>query len=66
MTDTTRTPEEQHAAAVGSRYLLRFEEDQLKQRPLRVRLIIEFLGTFMLVPAGGCTSSATSSAPLSP
>jgi aquaporin Z len=49
MTDTTRTPEEQHAAAVGSRYLLRFEEDQLKQRPLWVRLIIEFLGTFMLV-----------------
>ncbi len=49
MTDTTRTPEELHAAAVGSRYLLRFEEDTLKQRPLWIRLIIEFLGTFMLV-----------------
>jgi MIP family channel proteins len=41
--------EKQHAAAVGRRYLMQFEEDQLKQRPLRVRLIIEFLGTFMLV-----------------
>ena len=39
----------QHAAAVGRRYLLQFEVDTLKQRPLRVRLIIEFLGTFLLV-----------------
>src|SRR6266581_4153305 len=49
MTDTTRTPEELHAAAVGTRYLLRFEADTLKQRPLWIRLIIEFLGTFLLV-----------------
>ena len=41
--------EKQHAAAVGRRYLMQFEEDQLAERPLRVRLIIEFLGTFMLV-----------------
>lgn len=41
--------EAQHAAEVSRRYLLRFEEDELKQRPLRVRLIIEFLGTFALV-----------------
>jgi aquaporin Z len=41
--------EAQHAAAVGRRYLLQFEMDTLKQRPLWVRLIIEFLGTFLLV-----------------
>ncbi|MDQ2873331.1 MAG: aquaporin [Actinomycetota bacterium] len=41
--------EQQHAAAVSRRYLIRFEEDMLKPRPLWVRLIIEFLGTFMLV-----------------
>src|SRR5260370_15420698 len=34
---------------MGRRYLIRFEEDTLKQRPLWVRLIIEFLGTFALV-----------------
>ena len=39
----------QHAADVGRQYLLRFEEDTLKQRPLWVRLIIEFLGAFLLV-----------------
>ena len=42
-------PEAQHAAAVGRHYLLQFEMDTLKQRPLRIRLIIEFLGTFLLV-----------------
>jgi aquaporin Z len=41
--------QDDHAAAVGRRYLLRFEEDTLKQRPLWIRLIIEFLGTFVLV-----------------
>jgi len=41
--------DEEHAAAVRRRYLIRFEEDTLKQRPLWIRLIIEFLGTFMLV-----------------
>src|SRR6266581_5807522 len=40
---------EQHAAAVGSRYLLKFEEDTLRERPLWIRLIIEFLGTALLV-----------------
>jgi aquaporin Z len=49
MTEAVDDQEAQHAAAVSRRYLLRFEEDQLKQRPLRVRLIIEFLGTFALV-----------------
>ncbi len=37
------------AAAVRHRYLVRFEEDTLRQRPLWIRLIIEFLGTFVLV-----------------
>src|SRR5437764_6846427 len=41
--------QDDHAAAVRRRYLLRFEEDTLKQRPLWIRLIIEFLGTFVLV-----------------
>jgi aquaporin Z len=44
-----REEEQQHAAAAARRYLIRFEEDTLKSRPLRVRVIIEFLGTFMLV-----------------
>jgi MIP family channel proteins len=41
--------EAQHAAAIRRRYLIRFEEDTLKSRPLWVRLIIEFVGTFLLV-----------------
>jgi MIP family channel proteins len=43
------TEEEQHAAAIRRRYLVRFEEDTLKSRPLWIRLIIEFAGTFLLV-----------------
>jgi len=39
----------EHEAALGRRYLIRFEEDTLRQRPLWIRLIIEFLGTFVLV-----------------
>jgi aquaporin Z len=38
-----------HARAVERRYLIRFEEDTLRQRPLWIRVIIEFLGTFVLV-----------------
>jgi aquaporin Z len=38
-----------HAASLGRRYLIRFEEDTLRPRPLWIRLIIEFLGTFVLV-----------------
>jgi aquaporin Z len=34
---------------IGNRYLIRFEENTLRQRPLWIRLIIEFLGTFILV-----------------
>ena len=39
----------EHAASLGRRYLVRFEEDTLRSRPLWIRLIIEFLGTFILV-----------------
>jgi aquaporin Z len=49
MADVADDQSEQHAAAVGTRYLLRFEEDTLRSRPLWIRLIIEFLGTFILV-----------------
>ena len=34
---------------VGSRYLIKFEEDTLRHRPLWIRVIIEFVGTFFLV-----------------
>ncbi|MGI8451701.1 MAG: MIP/aquaporin family protein [Streptosporangiaceae bacterium] len=49
MSSAVDDQEAQHAAAVGRRYLLQFEMDTLKQRPLWVRLSIEFLGTFLLV-----------------
>ncbi len=52
MADTAVDPDkaaEEHAAAIQRRYLIRFEEDTLKQRPLWIRLIIEFIGTFLLV-----------------
>jgi aquaporin Z len=34
---------------IGSRYLIKFERDTLRHRPLWIRLIIEFVGTFILV-----------------
>jgi aquaporin Z len=37
------------AELVGSRYLIRFEEDTLRHRPLWIRVIIEYVGTFILV-----------------
>jgi aquaporin Z len=46
---TTDGMDAEHAASLGRRYLIRFEEDTLRQRPLWIRLIIEFLGTFILV-----------------
>ena len=49
MADITTDPDREHAAALGHRYLIRFEEDTLRQRPLWIRLIIEFVGTFVLV-----------------
>jgi aquaporin Z len=38
-----------HAALLRRRYLIRFEEETLRPRPLWIRLIIEFIGTFVLV-----------------
>jgi len=61
----------EHEAAARRRYLVRFEEDTLRQRPLWIRLIIEFLGTFVLVtvaagsgvinPGGGPTPTVVRS-----
>src|SRR6202020_880566 len=36
------------AALIGSRYLMRFQEDTLRERPLWIRLIIEYEGTLIL------------------
>jgi hypothetical protein len=47
--DVTGDMDSEHAQSLGRRYLIRFEEDTLRQRPLWIRLIIEFLGTFILV-----------------
>ena len=49
MADVTGDTDDEHAESLGRRYLVRFEEDTLAQRPLWIRLIIEFLGTFILV-----------------
>ncbi len=46
---TAADAEQQHAQAIRRRYLIRFEEDTLRPRPLWIRLIIEFVGTFLLV-----------------
>ena len=37
------------ARALSNRYLIHFEENTLRQRPLRIRIIVEFVGTFVLV-----------------
>ena len=34
---------------LGDRFMIRFSEDTLKHRPLGIRLIVEFVGTFVLV-----------------
>src|SRR5215469_328181 len=49
MADVTADKDADHATALGRRYLIRFEEDTLRQRPLWIRVIIEFVGTFVLV-----------------
>jgi aquaporin Z len=49
MADVTHDPDAEHAASVGRNYLVKFEEDTLRPRPLWIRLIIEFVGTFVLV-----------------
>ena len=47
MADTTQPTDEERAAA--RHYLTRFEVDTLRSRPLWIRLIIELIGTFILV-----------------
>ncbi|HTS95711.1 MAG TPA: aquaporin [Streptosporangiaceae bacterium] len=49
MADVTDNTDAEHEAALRRRYLIRFEEDTLRPRPLWIRLIIEFLGTGVLV-----------------
>ncbi len=49
MADATADMDADHAASLRRRYLIQFEEDTLRPRPLWIRLIIEFLGTFVLV-----------------
>src|ERR1700677_269908 len=43
------TEEQRAAAALQRRYLIRFEENLLKSQPLSIRLIVEFVGSFLLV-----------------
>ncbi|MFI5064052.1 MAG: hypothetical protein ACHP9Z_08760 [Streptosporangiales bacterium] len=49
MADTTRESDDQRAADLRHRSMIRFEEDTLRSRPLWIRVIIEFCGTFLLV-----------------
>ena len=49
MATATEDMDAEHAASLGRRYLIRFEEDTLQSRSLWIRLIIEFVGTFVLV-----------------
>jgi aquaporin Z len=49
MADGTTDMDAAHADSLGRHYLIQFEKDTLRPRPLRIRLIIEFLGTFILV-----------------
>lgn len=49
MANVTADTDSEHAAAVRRRYLVRFEEDMLRPRPLWIRVIIELVGTFVLV-----------------
>jgi aquaporin Z len=48
MSDTTDGTDRARAEAIRHRYLIRFEEDTLKQRPLATRVIIELLGAGLL------------------
>jgi hypothetical protein len=46
--DVTTDTDSEQAASLRRRYLIRFEEDTLREWPLWIRLIFEFLGTFIL------------------
>jgi aquaporin Z len=49
MADVTDQADQDRMGAIQRNYLVRFEEDTLRQRPLWIRVIIEFAGTFVLV-----------------
>ena len=50
MSDERNDPSQQEREqAIGRHYLIRFERDTLRQRPLWLRVIVELLGTFALV-----------------
>src|SRR5690348_5912888 len=44
-----RDADRDQSPGLARRYLVDFQEDTLRERPLWIRLIIEFLGTFILV-----------------
>ena len=49
MTNVNSGMDADHSLSLRRRYLIQFEEDTLQQRPLWIRLIIEFVGTVVLV-----------------
>jgi aquaporin Z len=49
MPDSAHDRDDQRAADLRHRYLIRFEEDTLRPRPLWIRVIAEFSGTVLLV-----------------
>ena len=46
---TTQEVDQVKDTQIGDRFMIRFSEDTLRHRPLSIRLIVEFLGTFVLV-----------------
>jgi aquaporin Z len=46
---TTQEADAAKDTMLGDRFMIRFSEDTLKHRPLGIRLIVEFIGTFILV-----------------
>jgi aquaporin Z len=46
---TTQEMDLHRDTILGDRFMMRFSEDTLRHRPLWIRVIIEFLGTFVLV-----------------
>ena len=46
---TTREIDLEKDSMLGDRFMIRFSEDTLQHRPLGIRLIVEFVGTFILV-----------------
>jgi aquaporin Z len=46
---TTNEVDLEKDSMLGDRFMIRFSEDTLQHRPLGIRLIVEFVGTFILV-----------------